>query len=452
MTAELFSWYTYPEDFLSNRTIYSVLMSKLEFPKDFLWGAATSSHQVEGGQHNDWSEWEKRNADRLAKESSKETEADMWRSMNQREKDLRFAEQAADPKNYISGAACDHWNRYESDFDILKELRLNAYRFSLEWSRIEPEEGRFDEAVIGHYHEMIRALRNRDIEPFVTLWHWTLPLWLAEKGGIASPDFPKYFERYATKVAETFGNEVRFFMTLNEPDVAASHCYLLAVFPPQEKDVLKFLRCVGILIDAHRRSYTAIKRICPEVQIGIAKHQVAFEVKRKTPINLVLKSVSDYFWNRWLLNRLRDTQDFIGLNVYNRNVIDNGFMKNDAERLTDFGWEFLPEVIYQETMDVVHYGKPIYITESGIADITDEMRKEFIVRTIAALHRAIVDGADVRGYFYWSLLDNFEWDKGFWPRFGLVHVDFATQKRTVRDSARLYAKIAETNSLEIPKS
>jgi beta-glucosidase len=425
------------------------MSDKLEFPKDFFWGAATSSHQVEGGQHNDWSEWEKRNADRLATESVAEMKTDMWRGMNKREKDLRFIEQAADPKNYLSGIACDQWNRYESDFDILKELHLNAYRFSLEWSRIEPEEGRFDEAVIGHYHEMISALRNRDIEPFVTLWHWTLPLWLAEKGGIASSDFPGCFERYATKIAESFGKEIRFFITLNEPEVAASHCYLLAVFPPQERSLPKFFRSVRMIISAHNRAYAAIKRACPEALIGIAKHQVAFEAKRKTPINLILKAVSDYVWNRWLLNRLRDTQDFIGLNVYNRNVIDNGFMKNNAERITDFGWEFFPEVIYHEAMDLKRYGKPVYVTESGIADIADTMRAEFIPRTLAAVHHAIEDGIDIRGYFYWSLLDNFEWDKGFWPRFGLVHVDFATQKRTVRDSARLYAKIAETNSIEI---
>ena len=427
-------------------------MPKLEFPEGFLWGAATSSHQVEGGQHNDWSEWEKQNAERLASESVAEMETDMWRGMNKREKDARFAAEASNPKNYLSGMACDQWNRYDEDFDILKHLHLNAYRFSLEWSRVEPEEGIFDEVAIRHYHEMIQFLRNRGIEPFVTLWHWTLPLWLAEKGGIASLDFPECFERYATKIAESFSKEIRFFITLNEPEVAASHAYLLAVFPPQEKSLMKFIHSVRMIISAHRRAYAAIKRIRPEAQIGIAKHQVAFEAKRNTLINSILKAVSDYDWNRWLLNRLRNTQDFIGLNVYNRNVIDNGFMKNDAERITDFGWEFYPEVIYHEAMDLKRYGKPVYVTESGVADITDIMRTEFIPRTLIAVHRAIEDGIDIRGYFYWSLLDNFEWDKGFWPRFGLVHVDFATQQRTIRDSARLYGRIAESNSLEIPEN
>lgn len=426
-------------------------MTQLRFPEGFLWGAATSGHQIEGGQHNDWSEWEKRNAERLAKESAQETESDLWRKVNQREKDLRFAREAADPKNYISGAACDHWNRYEEDFDIMQSLHLNAYRFSVEWSRIEPEEGKFDEQAIEHYKAMIASLRRKNIEPLLTLWHWTLPIWVAEKGGIASRDFPKYFDRYAKKAAESFGDQVKLFITLNEFEVTATHCYLLAVFPPQERSIVKFLRSVACLISAHKTAYRTIRRVLPDAQVGVAKHQVSFEARRKTPLNLVLRNVSDYFWNRWFLNRIRNHQDFIGLNIYNRNVIDNGFMKNDTERLTDFGWEFYPEVIYKEAVNLKSYGKPIYVTESGVADITDILRQEFIPRTLVALHRAIEEGADVRGYFHWSLLDNFEWDKGFWPRFGLVHVDYATQHRTIRPSARLFAKIAETNALEIEK-
>ena len=415
-------------------------MPKLEFPEGFLWGAATASHQIEGGQHNDWSEWEASNAKRLAAES----EASFRWNPNWK----KFEKEATDPANYLSGIACDSWNRYEEDFDILSELHLKAYRFSIEWSRIELEEGIFDETAIDRYREMIRSLRTRDIEPFVTLWHWTLPLWLSGRGGTTAADFPERFRIYADKVSSALGNDVKFWITLNEPDVVSSHAYMKGAWPPQKKSVRLFLKSIHRLIDAHRLAYATIKENFPEAQIGIAKHQVVFEMVRPTPVNRALKAAADYGWNLYFLNRIGKHQDFIGLNHYNRNVIDNGFGKNPNERQTDFGWEFHPESIYQALMELRRYGKPIYITENGLADASDELRREFIPRALAAMHHAIADGVDVRGYFYWSLLDNFEWDKGYWLRFGLVAVDRTTQGRAIRESARAYARIAETNTLE----
>lgn len=416
-------------------------MSQLNFPKGFLWGAATASHQIEGGQHNDWSEWEQANADRLARESEA---AFRWNPHWQ-----KFRAEATDPANYLSGTACDSWNRYEEDFDILKQLHLRAYRFSLEWSRIEPEEGRFDEAALARYREMIASLKRRGIEPFVTLWHWTLPLWLSEKGGTTAKDFPKYFERYAAKAADALGADVRFFITLNEPDVVTSHAYLKGAWPPQERCPRLFLLSLFRLAAAHRLAYAAIKNRFPASQIGVAKHQVYFEMARPTLINHFLKAIADWGWNSFFLNRIKDHQDFIGLNHYNRNRIDNGFGKNLNKEQTDFGWEYHPESLYHAAIELTRYGKPIYVTENGIADASDEMRARFIPEALAALHRAIEAGADVRGYFYWSLLDNFEWDKGFWPRFGLVQVDYATQARTIRKSALAYSTVAETNTLEV---
>lgn len=413
---------------------------KLEFPKNFFWGAATSSHQVEGGTHNDWSEWEKRNADRLARESER---AFRWNPNWE-----RFRAEATDPENYISGTACDHWNRYEEDFDILKKLGLNAYRFSIEWSRIEPEEGRFDEAAIAHYRQMVEALRTRGITPFVTLWHWTLPLWLSEKGGIVSQDFPKYFSRYTGKIVSEFGMDIRFWITLNEPDVVSSHSYIKDSWPPQKKNPLLFLKAIHSLIRAHRTAYQEIKERFPSAEVGIAKHQIYFEQTRPTLLNHLLKALADWGWNTYFLNRIRNEQDFIGLNHYNRNMIDHGFNKNPNIRQTDFGWEYHPESLYHAIMELIPYRKPIYILENGIADASDTLRSEFIPAALTALHRAITAGADVRGYFYWSLLDNFEWDKGYWLRFGLVAVDRTTQTRTIRPSAEIYARICRENSLE----
>lgn len=419
-------------------------MPKLKFPEGFLWGAATASHQIEGGQHNDWSEWETANAERLARESQQNFRWNPhWK---------KFEAEATDPDNYLSGIACDSWNRSEEDFDILVALKLTAYRFSIEWSRIEPEEGVFDETSIDRYRQMIRSLRARGIEPFVTLWHWTLPLWLSTRGGTTASDFPDRFRIYADKVSMALGGDVKFWITLNEPDVVSSHAYLKGAWPPQKKSVFLFLRSIHSLIRAHTLAYKAIKESFPEAHIGVAKHQVAFETARPTIINRFLKSLAHYGWNAYFLNRVRHHQDFIGLNHYNRNVINNGFNKNPNKQQTDFGWEFFPESIYQTLMELKPYGKPIYVTENGIADASDVLRQEFIPRALASVHHAIREGADVRGYFYWSLLDNFEWDKGYWLRFGLVAVDRATQARTIRGSARAYARTAEENALETPES
>ncbi len=416
-------------------------MKLRQFPERFLWGAATASHQVEGGTTNDWSEWEKANADRLAREAaSKFGHLPGWTE--------KFGDEASRPENYISDIACDHYHRYEEDFDIAKSLGHSAYRFSIEWSRIEPEEGKWDKREIAHYQDVIRALRARNIEPFVTLWHWTLPLWLAEKGGVLAPQFPEYFARYAEKIAQALGDDVRFWITLNEPDVVTGHAYIKAQWPPQEKNPLKYLRANLNLISAHKKTYATIKKNLPNAHIGIAKHQLSFELPRNTLTNQFLKKGAHYFWNRWFLNRIKHHQDFIGLNHYGRCVIDNGFYKNPNKRRTDIGWEFYPESIYHALVDLKPYGKPIYITENGLADQDDTMRTEFLTRALTSVHRAIADGADVRGYLHWSLLDNFEWDKGFWPRFGLIDIDRHTLERRIRPSARYYAEICKANTLE----
>ena len=419
-------------------------MPKLEFPGGFLWGAATASHQVEGNNRNNWSEWEQKNAQRLARESEQVFKYNPHWS--------KFRDAATDPANYISGYACDHYQRYEEDFDLAQSLGHTAHRFSLEWSRIEPEEGVFDERAIDHYRQVIRALRTRHMEPFVTLWHWTHPTWLEAKGSFKSKDFPRYFQRYTEKVIAALGSEVTFWITLNEPDVVASHAYLKGQWPPQEKNFFAYIKSLRNLIDAHKRVYSIIKKTAPNAQVGIAKHQVAFETAQPTLWNAFLRAGAHYVWNRWFLDRIAKHQDFIGLNHYNRNVIDNGFSKNPNEQQTDFGWELHPESIYQSLIELKPYKKPIYITENGIADASDTLRPIFIQRAIAAVHRAIADGVDVRGYLYWSLLDNFEWDKGFWPRFGLIAIDYTTLTRTIRPSALLYAALCKTNTLDIPDS
>lgn len=415
-------------------------MPKLPFPAGFLWGAATAAHQVEGGMYNDWSEWEKTNAERLARESEASfTWNPHWK---------KFEKEATDPKNYISDTACDHYHRFTEDFDLAKSLHHNAHRFSIEWARVEPTEGEFDEQEIGHYRQVLRALRERGLEPFVTLFHFTLPLWLAEKGGVLSSDFPRLFARYGEKMAEALGENVRFWVTINEPDVYAGGAYLKGIWPPMRRNVFAFFAAQKKQADAHALAYSAIKSISPTAQVGIAKHNLWFEAARNAPVNRLLKKLADSIWNEWFLRKITDCQDFIGLNHYHHHRIDWGYSKNKNEIQTDFGWEYYPESLYHAITELKHYNKPIYITENGIADASDELRQKFIPAALAAMQRAIMDGADVRGYFYWSLLDNFEWDKGFFLHFGLIAVDRTTETRTIRPSAYAYAKVCESNTLE----
>jgi beta-glucosidase len=412
---------------------------KIIVPKGFFWGASTSAHQVEGGNHNDWTEWEKKHAPRLASEARAEFgHLPSWSAIEK---------EATNPENYISGTVIDHFNRYKEDFDLARELGHNAHRLSIEWARIEPEEGHFDQVALQHYLDVITACRERGMEPFVTLWHWTMPLWLAEKGGFTSSSFPKHFETYTEVVVKALGSEVKYWITLNEPDVVSSHSYLRGVWPPQQKSYLKLYRAVNTLIKAHKLSYKKIKSLYPEVRVGIAKHQVVFHVARKTIINRTLKAGVDYIWNRWILNQIKNEQDFIGLNHYHQNTVNNGYNKNPNKRLTDMGWQFLPHSLYQAIMELRDYQKPIYITENGLADAADTQRAEFITEALGAVSKAIADGADVRGYLHWSLLDNFEWDKGYWPKFGLIAIDRTTMVRTVRPSALVYRDIIKNSTL-----
>jgi beta-glucosidase len=382
---------------------------------NFLWGAATSSHQVEGGNQNDWSEWEKKNAMRLSKESGG----------------------TYLPGNYISGRACDHYNRYEEDFDIAKKLGHNAHRFSIEWSRVEPEEGRFDEKEIEHYRTVLRALRERGMEPFVTLWHWTLPLWVRDKGGVTSKQFPQLFTRYAERMAQEFTNDVTFWITINEPLIFTTNAYLRGIWPPQKRNGFFYARALRNLIAAHKAAYGVVKKQNAGAQIGIAKNNVYFA-------GGVMRHAANWWWNGYFLNKINNTLDFVGLNYYFHNRIKGfRFNQNEQKIVSDLGWEVYPEGIYHVLLDIKKYNKPVYITENGVADANDALRADFIKKHLQWIRKAIAEGVDARGYFYWSLLDNFEWDKGFWPRFGLVEVDYKTMERRIRASAWEYKKIIE---------
>jgi beta-glucosidase len=400
-------------------------MGQFQFPAGFLWGAATSSHQVEGGNRNDWTEWEAQSA-KLKVESAK--------FKNWQDFILKNYPNPLQEENYISGRACDHYHRFREDFDIAKSLGHNAHRFSIEWSRIEPEEGKFNEREIEHYREVISALRERGMEPFVTLWHWTLPLWVRDKGGVENKNFPKYFSSYVEKILYAFKDDVRFWITLNEPEIYTFDSYVKGVWPPQKRSLVSALRVIRNLVRSHKLAHEKIYAIAKDARVGIAKNNIYFDNLLAPFLNRV--------WNFWFLDKISSTQDFIGLNYYFRGR-GYSLKKNEDKEVSDMGWESYPEGVYPVLKDLQKYNRPIYITENGIADARDEKRAQFIKDHLRRVVKAMQEGVDVRGYFYWSLLDNFEWDKGFWPRFGLVEVDYKTLERKIRPSAWAYRRIIE---------
>lgn len=395
------------------------------FSKDFRWGCATSAHQIEGHTVNDWSQWE-RSLDRLAELDSK----------------------GKNPEEFVSGLACDSWNRFEQDIACLKEVGVNSYRFSIEWSRVEPERGVFDQTVIERYVHFAQRLKEEGIEPFVTLWHWPVPLWVRDQGRWESPQTVGDFVKFAEVMVTAMHSHVRTWITINEPLVYTSNSYVTGQWPPQQKSLRKAFRVARHLVQAHRHAYTAIKKIDSTLQVGLSKHNIHFSAKQPWGVNQVFARALTYLWNEWFLNRVRRHQDFIGLNYYFHNSVDVKFGKKEKV-YSDMGWELYPEGLYRVLKGLKRYGKPVYITEHGLADKDDRHRAWYLQESLRYAHQVLNEGVDLRGYFHWSLLDNFEWADGFFPRFGLFEVDFVTCERKARPSVAVYREIIEQGGPEV---
>ncbi len=409
------------------------MSEKKQFPSGFFWGAATASYQVEGGIENtDWA---------------------------------KAAEEGRVP---VCGRACDHYNRYESDFDIAKSLGHNAHRLSVEWARIEPEEGKFDEEAIAHYRKVLDALYERGMTPFITLWHFTLPLWFSESGGFERKDAPEIFARYCAYVVTRFNDRCAYFSTINEPPVYASNGWLRGSWPPFKRFALTdlvsitnsgrtfeskasrglrplflYLRVMKNLARAHNRAYDEIKKCAPDAEVSIVYHVILFHANGN-PWNKLKAWVGNYFWTYRFMNQVSKKCDSIGLNYYfHKKFGDTKFYPK-----TDMDWDIYPEGIEESLMMLNRYKKPLYVAESGLADKKDIHRAEYITEQVLGVWRAMQRGADVRGHMYWSLLDNYEWALGFEKRFGLVEIDYDTLERKVRSSAQVYKRICETNRVE----
>lgn len=406
------------------------------FPDQFFWGASTASHQVEGDNQNQWSVWEQENAKELAQLAHQRLSyLPNWNEIK---------EQAEKPENYVSGKGVEHYKRYKQDFDLLDELNLNSFRFGVEWSRLEPEPGKWNAEAFAHYKRYIAELRRRNIEPFLNIWHWTVPTWFADEGGFAKRANLRYFDRFVQKIADELLDDVTYVITLNEPNVYASFSYLTGEWTPQKKNPLTFMKVYWNLTRAHRRAYRILKQAKPHLQVGLAAQLANMQAKRP---HSVMDGLSTkwmrYFWNWWFLNRVRRYQDFVGFNYYFTDYYTKLVKRSNPEvPVSDLGSYMEPEGLYPILLRLwSHYKKPIFVTENGVADQDDQYRRWWLEETIVAMERALSEGVDIRGYFYWSLLDNFEWKYGWWPKFGLVEVDRENgMKRTIRPSAKWFAE------------
>ena len=426
----------------------SLEVDEVSFPPEFLWGVATAAHQVEGGCHaNNWAWWEKQTDERG---------------------------QPRIAGGQVAGEACDHWNRFPQDIQLMKQLGVSSYRFSLEWSKIEPEPGVWDEDAIAHYHGLLDALKHAGIQPMITLLHFTWPLWLEQLGAFEKAENIRHFLRFSEKMFQEYRPKCKLWCTVNEPEVVSLIGYLVGTFPPGRRDLRTAAWVQRNLVLAHAQAYHRLKHLPGggTAQIGMAKNIFQFEPWRRWFLpEWIAARAADFAhngailryletghfrwrvpWMAWITTydpEVRGAGDFFGLNYYSHAHVR--LQPNREEPLalvhrpdeipTDFHFAMYPEGFLRALRRGAKLGKPIYVTENGAPDATDGIRDRWIRRYLYALHRARVEGIELRGYFHWTLMDNFEWAEGYDQRFGLAHVDFGTQKRTLREGAKAYTRV-----------
>jgi beta-glucosidase len=404
------------------------------FSKNFLWGASTAAHQIEGGNHNQWSIWELENA--RTKAAQAQFHYDEYPSWP----DIKA--EATKPDNYVSGELADHYGRYEEDFDYLSKMHMNAYRFSIEWSRIEPQEGVWSPEAITHYKAYLASLKKRGIEPIVTLFHFTLPVWFVEKGGFEKRANAVYFVRYVEKVLAELGKDMRYIITMNEPEVYAFESYYLQNWPPNQSSIWKFLRVIRTMALAHKKAAKLIHGTNRKYKVSIAKNSSYIYPGDDAWVSRLSANVMQYFQDDFFIKKFVKSCDFLGINYYFSNRVYGYRIHNPDKRTSDLNWDMQPgDIEYVLERVSRKYKLPIMITENGVADAKDADRQWWIKETIMGMQRAIEGGADVLGYLHWSLMDNFEWAFGKWPRFGLVAIDYKTGKRTLRPSAAWFGRV-----------
>jgi beta-glucosidase len=392
------------------------------FPADFLWGAATSAHQVEGG--NVGSDW--------------------W----------RFEHDPGSAATESSGDAIDHYHRYADDFRLLASLGHNAHRLSVEWARIEPAPGEVSTAALEHYRRVLDALAETGMTSFVTLHHFTLPAWFADRGGWLAPDALPLFERYCRTVLDALGDRIDLVGTINEPQMVALHGYLEGYHPPGATNAVLWKRVGRVLLEAHHRAVAVTRETCDAppgllVQLPVLAPARDDAVTTELCRQLTAEIVDLY------LDDLRPGSggDWLGVQYYRKNWVDPASPTlfappPDGSALTQMGWAVHPDGLRAVLHRAARTGLPLYVTENGIATQDDDERIDYLEAHLAAVLAARREGVDVRGYLHWSAFDNFEWSEGYRPLFGMVAVDRDDGFRRVpRPSAHAFARVARTGDL-----
>lgn len=404
------------------------------FPEGFVWGAATAAHQVEGGN----------------------TASDCW------------ALEHAAPSVFAepSGDAIDQYHRYGDDLALLAALGLDSYRFSIEWARVEPEEGVISQAALDHDKRLIEACWTRGLQPCATFHHFTTPRWMAKQGGWTSPKIADAFARYCGVVAEHVGDDLASACTINEinipalvrlsrmlPDFSTAHRdAALAALGAQPEAFFMFAGTQGYAeraIDAHRKARDAIDAAAPELAVGmtisIQEEEAEDDDNARAALKARRAAIYDPFYEA------AQDDDFVGVQTYTRLMTfrDGRTGRPKGAEKTAMGYEYRPQALAAACRDAGEAtGVPVLITESGYSG-ADLRRCDFIRGALEGVHAAIADGIDIRGYYYWSAFDNFEWMSGYGPKFSMIAVDRATQKRLVKPSAALLGAIAKANALDV---
>jgi beta-glucosidase len=387
------------------------------FPDGFMWGTATAAHQVEGGNwNNDWWMWEHTPGSGCTEPS---------------------------------GDACDQWHRYPDDIAIIKECGFNAYRFSIEWSRIEPEQGMWSTAAIDHYRRVCECCLEAGLAPMVTFHHFTTPRWVAHYGGWCDPDTADRFAYFCERAGKALGDVIRSAATFNEPNVVAMMGYQAGVFPPGRRDVQMRREVTDIQLDAHRKARAVLK--------GVGKFPVGLTLSMTDWVALDGGEDRVARYRRsgedpWL--EVARDDDYLGVQTYSRaRVTGDGPLGNeDGVPLTQMGYEEWPPALantIRRAAEVVGPDVPLIVTENGISTDDDTRRISFVHAALQGVLDCIAEGIDVRGYVYWSLLDNFEWAFGYMPKFGLIGVDRHTFTRTPKPSAAWLGGVARANRLPV---
>ncbi|MBK7450847.1 MAG: glycoside hydrolase family 1 protein [Anaerolineales bacterium] len=415
------------------------------FPKGFLWGTATASHQVEGGNtNNNWHAWEE-----------------------------------AGHTVHKSGLAADWWNgRWREDFDRAAETGQNAHRLSIEWSRVQPTPDKWDEEAIEKYRLMLRGLRERNMTALVTLHHFTEPLWVTERGAWETEEIVPLFEKYVRKMVDALKEYTNLWVTINEPNVYALSGYAVGAFPPGKKDLKTSMQVLANMLRGHAAAYRAIHELQPESRVGYALHfrpmvpRTGWNPLDRLMRNIRYEGVNMGFptgistgvmktpLGSFNIPEAKGTQDYLGLNYYSVDTVwfdlaktgemfsNSGYPKNADMSDTNFLANIL-EGIYDSVKWIVrtYPNLPIIITENGVEDYDDHMRPRYLAQHLHQVWRTVNFNWPVKGYFHWSLVDNFEWERGWTQRFGLWGLDVDTQKRIRRPSVDFYAEICKENGI-----